>query len=484
YIYYVSSEKTERGSTEPRAQLYRMALIGGPAVRLKEDLDSAIAFSPDGKSYVFVREVAGANESRLITASLEGGVEKTIASRTLPDIFDFPTWAPDGKSVAAVAASYRAEDRLVIYAADGSGQKQTPLSLRAWGHIYKIEWANLGKSILVAGKDWNGGDFQLWQVAYPSGEVTRLTKDLNAYFRVSATKDFRELVTVQESAAQSIWVAIDGDAGKTKELSSLAEHYYGIGWMPDGQIVYDSDASGQSSIWVMDEDGNSRKQITRGENFDRYPVASPDGKFIFYVSCTRLERECDVWKVDLDGANPKRITEGSRASGLAITPDGQWLVYAAPTLARYSTLWKLPVSGGAAQQINPNLATLPAVSPDGKRIACFYTKGEGDSQVEKPVLAILPFAGGPPEKIFEIPPTVNVLAGLQWVDGGAAIAYVDDGPRNSNLWKQPVNGDPARMLTNFHGDRFSLFAWSENGDKVVYRRDVVNRDVVLMEGME
>ena len=228
----------------------------------------------------------------------------------------------------------------------------------------------------MAGKEPNGGEFQLWKVGYPLGETSRVTSDLNGYFRVSQAAVAGRVVTAQESASQSIWVAANGEAGKAKAITSGAAHYDGLAWTPEGRLVYASDETGEWKIWTADGEGNERKQLTRGTKEDHYPVVSTDGRKVYYVSCDGHYRGCDLWKMESDGKNARQLTQGSEVQGLQVTPDDEWIVYTAPGATRWSTLWKVPVEGGPSVAMSSDLAQMPAVSPDGKWVACFYTKGE------------------------------------------------------------------------------------------------------------
>jgi hypothetical protein len=39
-------------------------------------------------------------------------------------------------------------------------------------------------------------------------------------------------------------------------------------------------------------------------------------------------------------------------------------------------------------------------------------------------------------------------------------------------------------MTDFKGDRLFQFAWSNTGDQLIYRRDIVNSDVLLPSGLD
>jgi Tol biopolymer transport system component/DNA-binding winged helix-turn-helix (wHTH) protein len=481
YIYYVASRPGGPGAgARQDAALYRIALIGGPGIKLKEKLDSPVSFSPDGRLYAFVREDSSLHESTLMVASVDGDAERKLATSQLPDYFDFPSWSPDGMTIACAGASFRRPSRILFYAADGKGERQSPISSPDWGHIRKIQWLRDGTGLLMAMKNRQSADYQLWQLSYPAGFMRRVTNDLNSYVRLSATADTHALLTIQETTAANIWLARNGSTASARELVSDSGSYSGLSWTPDGRIVYAAETPGDSNIWIMDADGKNRKQLTHASQFYHHPVVSPDGRYLFFNACQG--DDCDIWRTDRDGTHPTPLTSGSHVRDLHCTPDGKWIVYTSPGSGQWSTLWKVSVDGGNPLQLSKNLAPWAAVSPDGRWIACFYLGEQSDTQTGQPVLAIIPSQGGRPRRTFAVSATLNFLAGLQWTFDGKAITYIDDRDGTSNIWSQPVfeKGGRPTPVTDFKGDKLFEFAWSSDGSQLVYLRGIDNSDIVLV----
>jgi hypothetical protein len=92
-------------------------------------------------------------------------------------------------------------------------------------------------------------------------------------------------------------------------------------------------------------------------------------------------------------------------------------------------------------------------------------------------LAIIPFAGGPPLKLFDVPADIH-YSSLRWrVDGGAVSYNLDQG---SKVWIQPLNGEPAGELLDFQPDSVWLTDWSRDGKQLVIARGKATSDAVLI----
>ena len=89
----------------------------------------------------------------------------------------------------------------------------------------------------------------------------------------------------------------------------------------------------------------------------------------------------------------------------AISPDGRWVVFRQLQGGK-CVLMKVSSEGGPASQLTDYTSGLPSVSPDGKWIACFYFP----SQNQPASLAMVPFAGGQPAKVFPLPAVLRRIA--------------------------------------------------------------------------
>ena len=296
-------------------------------------------------------------------------------------------------------------------------------------------------------------DSQLWFIGYPDGAVRRVTNDLNGYRAIGLTHDGRTLTTVQSQGLVNLWVVPDGDATKAVRLpTGNVTNFFtltgsNVAWAPEDRIVYVSNESGSTDIWITDLEGKSRKQLTANNANKVAPVVTADGRYIVFGSWKDGRR--NLWRMNLDGSNAVRLTSGLSDSFPALSPDSRWVIYTAYTGAK-PTLWKVSIDGGTAVQVTDNVSTLATVSPDGRSIA--YTYPESPDPFAPPNrLAVIPFEGGPVIKTFEKPDAGTVSTIMQWSADGKSILYSLNLNNVSNIWSQPVDGGPPKTDYRLQG---------------------------------
>jgi Tol biopolymer transport system component len=183
-----------------------------------------------------------------------------------------------------------------------------------------------------------------------------------------------------------------------------------------------------------------------------------------------------IWRIDKKGADLKQLTSGNYEDWPDYSPDGQWVIYHGADSSA-DRVWKMPIDGGPSTLLSDKTSRHPVFSPDGKQIVCFLRNEESPWE-----LAILPVAGGAPLKTFSVPASVTEQwPGPRWTADGKAITYILTKGGVSNIWMQPLTGEPARQLTNFSEDQIFAFAWSADGKKLALVRGVNAKSVILMK---
>lgn len=220
-------------------------------------------------------------------------------------------------------------------------------------------------------------------------------------------------------------------AAPFKVVRASSSEDQGMDWSPNGHwIVLHSHANGLDDVWIQPADGSAPAQaITMGGSETGWPRWSPNGGWIAYSteieeanrtrsvlftvgidSATgRVTREArripidglsgDVdqvgWSPTSDslvflvadgfesraiyvvaraGGAPRlvhRFTSDQQVSGVGVSPDFRWAVFAAPATDGHRQLFRVPLAGGAPTQLTFDATdkTQAAVSHDGTRIA-------------------------------------------------------------------------------------------------------------------
>jgi Tol biopolymer transport system component len=357
---------------------------------------------------------------------------------------------------------------IVVQVEDGA---QKEFTSQRWLTIGNLAWLGDGSALLLAA-EMQKELAQIWRLSYPGGEVRQLTDDHRRNAFTSITADSTTMVGSQADQMINIWVAPSWDVSLARQITSSEQGGIGMwlawaSWTPDGKIVYNSNASGNFDIWIMNADGSDKKQLTFDPSLDVSPAMTPDGRYIVFSSGrTGKSFYLDLWRMDADGRHSKQLTNGIEDSGPQCSLDSMWVVYG-NVVSNKSALWKVAIDGGNPVQLTNKNSRSPVVSPDGRLIACLYWNEQSDSPEQ---IAVIPFEGGGPTKLFSTHQH-EFLQDVRWTPDGRAITYVGTRGGVSNIWSQPIDGGPARPLTDFKDHIIFSHQWSHDG-KLVFARGV------------
>ena len=475
-IYYVVRElaRVREGA------LYTVDVPGGaaPPRQILTDIDTPIAFSPDGAriAYIVSSELTG--QSALMIADAEGRGVFTRAARKSPEAFTWaaagPLWTKDGMHIitAGTSADTRAPNASLIQV-DAATGAQTPLGSRTFTEVGRLAWL-ADDSLIVAAADRLGAN-QLWRVSYPDGAAMPITNDESRnYLGVSVTAD-GAVVSVERDPQASIRVAEQGDSRRIRQVTAgKYDGRHGLTWTPDRRIVYHSRESGNEDIWIMNADGSGRRQLTVDDGIDDRPSVSADGRYVVFAS--NRTGGFSIWRMDVTGGGARPLTRGQDDASPVVTLDSRWVVYSS-VASGTRTLWKVPLEGGAPVQLTTLTSMDPVLSPDGGLVA-FQLVDNPDTAAR---VAVLRMSDGHIVKTFAPPPQGPGPIPRQWTAAGITFNRGLGG--GSNVWTQPFDGGPLRQLTNFASERIVRYQWSPDGTSLLYAHGTMNNDVVLISNV-
>ena len=130
-------------------------------------------------------------------------------------------------------------------------------------------------------------------------------------------------------------------------------------------------SGGQRQVWVMNDDGSGKTQLTNEPNFSENPNWSPDGRWIVFDSDREEKGDLEVYKMRADGSQVTRLTESPSLDALPeFSPDGKQIVFVSDRARKDSRKLYLMSADGGSQRL---LVTAPGYAyqmvPDWQPIA-------------------------------------------------------------------------------------------------------------------
>ena len=205
---------------------------------------------------------------------------------------------------------------------------------------------------------------------------------------------------------------------------------------------------------------------------------APGGPYVVYTSAH--VGTINLWRLDTKSGASVQLTHGNGESRPQCSPDGRSVIYEQGIGNVKRTLWKVPIEGGEPVRLTEFHALRPAISPDGRNIAFFFMDR---SRANSPwCVGVVSTNGGEMTAQFDIPATV-ISRFVNWTADSRNVAYINDIGGVSNIWLQPLAGEPPRQITNFQSGRILAFDWSRDGKQFVFSQATESSYVALATGI-
>ncbi|NDD65719.1 MAG: hypothetical protein EBZ36_17355, partial [Acidobacteria bacterium] len=409
---------------------------GGPVEKVATGVDSPIGFSPDGNRYAYVVEDVSSGKSELRVSSLIGESHITLSAKLYPDSYtvDGPVWSPDGRLIATTYGSSREGVHYDVRVIDASTGHDRALTERHWGHVLGISWLPDNSGLVVNGKE-RGSDLyhQLFYVDPNSGERRILVSPDSRFDyrgRPSVSKESGVILGVYGRNSTSFWFNSAEAPDRFQKYDSRLpmQGYEGLSWLGSSKLVFTSRMNGSEHLWVTDLNGKDYQLTNTGSN-NRYPHATPDGRYVVFSS--DWQGPTHVYRIDIDGSNQIELSQGYNDTDPQVSPDGRWVVFTSE-YGNLRTLWRVPIDGGDPVQLTTKWAESPVISPDGRWIACI----SGDESKSDRSIAIIPFDGGEPVN-FVSPKSrgySRYYRYFHWSPDSSGIDYIALANGAANIW--------------------------------------------------
>ena len=214
-------------------------------------------------------------------------------------------------------------------------------------------WSPDGSTIaFLSNRNGNGKPSQIHLISFDGGEARKLTSIDGEIDLAGWSPDGRKLLcSVRKTDAEDLEREKDE---QKKKLGVVVRHYTRLFYKMDGYGYLPHE---RTHIWVVDARTGKGKQLTDSAVHDEnYPVYSPDGRTIAYISNRSEEPDAEperdeIFLMPTDGGKPRKLENtplGSK-SMLSFSPDGKWLAYLGAEGEHLdyqnTSLWIVPVDG-------------------------------------------------------------------------------------------------------------------------------------------
>ena len=340
--------------------LWIVPLSGGEARQLTSGQagEDRPRFSPEGLRLAYVSAVEGSSQIWTVgfepaTGTLTGEPKKitNISTEGEGEI-----WSPDGASILFVSQVYPdCKDDACNKKKDEERAKSpvkasifTRLFYRHWNHYYEGKRSHLFVAPAEGGeaRDLTPGDHDVPPFALggqdryafsPDGREVAYTSNVD---EVEATSTNNEIFVVPTAGGKSKKISVSQGSDSTPLYSPDGKY---IAWRMQVRPGYEADR-----FWLVIYNRATGKITNLTEQFDRWVgsiVWAPDSKRLYFTA--EDKGESPIYTVPVKGGKVQEVVRGHN-DDLAVTPDGEALVYSRVSAMAPSEIYTLPLDSKSA----------------------------------------------------------------------------------------------------------------------------------------
>ena len=283
---------------------------------------------------------------------------------------------------------------------------------------------------LIMGRKYTGG------VSYVERIAHTLANDIVKYFTGKSGIFLSTILFVSEQGGTKEISAMDFDGRGVRQLTS----HKSIAISPTGansRIVYTSYVHLFPTLWTMDMDGSSKREIPTGVDLNASPSLTADGAQIAFAGSSRGNP--DIYAVPIAGGTARRLTT-SRAleASPAWSPDGRRILYTSD-ITGTPQIYVMEADGTGSRRLTfaGNWNDEGAWSPDGARIA-FACRNEGDFNI-----CVMDLESGRTVQLT----SEGSNGRPAWSPDGEKIAYQSRRDGSTQIYTMDSDGQNKRQLT-------------------------------------
>lgn len=363
----LSQQEKEGGILTPEI-LWKFGRLGGNEI------------SPDGKWVVFSVSRSDAKTlgktSNIFVVPTEGGEPIKLTEDQFSDIA--PTWTPDGKQIAFLSNRY---DDYQVWVMNPDGSARLPYS-NIEGGVNAFKISPDGKHLMYT-QDVKLEPTVLEKYSdLPKANAKVMNDLMYRHWNDWSDHSFSHIFISEVSTSQ---VKAGVDIMESEMWDAPLAPYFDdseIVWSPDGKTIaytckklYGRDyaVSTNSDIYLYNLETKETKNITEGNmGYDKYPVYSPDGSKMAWMSMEKPGYESDkerLFVMDLASGNKEFLNENwdQNAHGYVWSDDGKEIYFTSGYQAK-DQIYKVDVATKEFTQLTKGQHRYTGFSKAGSQI--------------------------------------------------------------------------------------------------------------------
>jgi Tol biopolymer transport system component len=389
---------------------------------------------------------------------------------------DYPTWSPDGRTLAYQSEQTGNLDIWVVQV--GSGQPVNRTADSSADEMYP-SWSPDGQWIAFYSTRDGGGYFIMPGVggaarkiaAWPAGDpypaAPQWSPDSTqvAYALGQHTRPWLEILTLSSGISRKLPLP---ERPRNNTVLDLR-------WSPDGRwLAYArsiSPIAATAELWLTRTAEGSSVQLTDGTKWEYSPAWTADSGALYFISNRSGTR--DLWRllIGRDGlarGTPQQVAAGIEMSHMSFCADGKRIAYSrgrsSRNLYRAQLHGSRPLTWADTTQLTFDEAMVESVdvSRDGRLLISSDRGGNWD-------VWMFPAAGGELQQVTTDP---GVDAGPRWKPDGSGLGFYSTRTGHREVWTMPIGSGPSHQVTRGEAESFYP-AWSPDGRQIAVERNGV-----------
>jgi serine/threonine protein kinase len=373
-----------------------------------------------------------------------------------------------GMALVAALAALVAGAGATAWWLPGSNVLENPIANARYTQLTDFDGSEMDASISRDGR------FMVFRSDRDGPEDTWVTQIGSGNY-VNLTKGSRDHVLVRNAGfnadGSEVWLSSmrGGDRLRLKPSMGgplrpfLFEHSMNPAWSPDGAHVVSHPYDDGDPLTITDSDGSNARVIfsLKAGGHNHYPIWSPDGQSIYFISGMWDAREMDIWRIRASGGDPERMTNTSADIRYLASIDDHTIVYTSPDQDGAGPwLWALDTATRRTQRISSGLEVYTSVdaSGDGRRLVVTRSRPTANLWTIPLRTQLVDEADAKPLAL----PAVRAYAPRY---GGSTLFFLSSRGGGDGLWRYD-NGQVAEVWRGVDGALLEPAAVSMDGKRV------------------